>query len=248
MAVKKFITKTTAEKVAKKAKAYADGVVATLDNSLAAVAKSGSGADVSFSSQDLESTTVSAAIAEVNSKVAALPSAIVPKGTRTFSQLAPATDLAEGNVGNMWNISDGFTTTADFVEGAGNVIPAGANVYVANPSTGVYKYDIFQGMVDLSPLAVKAEMSVEAGTGDNADKTTITLKTGTAATVLTQHQDITGKVDKVQGKGLSTNDYDDTEKAAVAAAQVAADIYAEDATDNEVDEWFADEEEQNGGE
>lgn len=36
-------------------------------------------------------------------------------------------------------------------------------------------------------------MSVVAGTGANADKTTITLKTGTSATVLTAHQDISGK-------------------------------------------------------
>lgn len=49
----------------------------------------------------------------------------------------------------------------------------------------------------LEPKANKSEMSVEAGTGANADKTTITLKTGLSATVLTQHQDISGKADKV---------------------------------------------------
>jgi hypothetical protein len=48
----------------------------------------------------------------------------------------------------------------------------------------------------LEPKANKSEMSVVAGTGDNADKTTITLKTGTSATVLTQHQDISGKAEK----------------------------------------------------
>lgn len=36
--------------------------------------------------------------------------------------------------------------------------------------------------------AVKSEMSVTPGTGANADKTTIQLKTGTSATVLTSHQ------------------------------------------------------------
>ena len=45
--------------------------------------------------------------------------------------------------------------------------------------------------------ANKSEMTVVAGTGANADKTTITLKSGTSATVLTQHQDISGKEDKV---------------------------------------------------
>ena len=48
----------------------------------------------------------------------------------------------------------------------------------------------------LEPKANKSEMSVVAGTGDDADKTTITLKTGTSATVLTQHQDISGKDEK----------------------------------------------------
>lgn len=52
---------------------------------------------------------------------------------------------------------------------------------------------------DLDAKANKSEMSVVAGTGTDADKTTITLKTGTSATVLTAHQDITGKADKVSG-------------------------------------------------
>lgn len=50
---------------------------------------------------------------------------------------------------------------------------------------------------DLSVYALKSEMSVVAGTGTDADKTTITLKSGTAATVLTTHQDITGKQDVI---------------------------------------------------
>lgn len=46
---------------------------------------------------------------------------------------------------------------------------------------------------DISSKANKSEMSVVAGTGNDADKTTITLKSGTSATVLTAHQDISGK-------------------------------------------------------
>lgn len=103
----------------------------------------------------LSASTVEGAITELLGKINALPSSIVPKGTKAFSALTPATDLVAANVGFMWNISDGFTTTSDFVEGAGNVIPAGANVYVANPSTGVYKYDVFQGMVDTSNFKTK---------------------------------------------------------------------------------------------
>jgi len=147
----------------------------------------------------LSAETVEAALAELLGKINALPSAIVPKGSKAFAGLTPATDLAAANVGFMWNITDAFTTTADFAEGAGNAIPAGANVYVANVGTAEtpsYKYDIFQGMYDLSGYALKSEMSVTPGTGSDADKTTIQLKSGTTATVLIAHQDITGKADK----------------------------------------------------
>lgn len=48
---------------------------------------------------------------------------------------------------------------------------------------------------DISGKANKSEMSVTPGTGADADKTTIQLKNGTSATVLTQHQDISGKAD-----------------------------------------------------
>jgi hypothetical protein len=147
----------------------------------------------------LSAETVEAALAELLGKINALPSAIVPKGSKAFAGLAPATDLAAANVGFMWNITDAFTTTSDFAEGAGHSIPAGANVYVANVGTTAepsYKYDIFQGMYDLSGYALKSEMSVTPGEGANADKTTIQLKSGLTATVLTAHQDITGKADK----------------------------------------------------
>jgi hypothetical protein len=150
----------------------------------------------------LSAETVEAALAELLGKINALPSAIVPKGSKAFAGLTPATDLAAANVGFMWNISDAFTTTADFAEGAGHSIPAGANVYVANVGTAEtpdYKYDIFQGMYDLSGYALKSEMSITDGTGADADKTTIQLKSGLSKQVLIAHQDITGKADKVSG-------------------------------------------------
>ena len=49
--------------------------------------------------------------------------------------------------------------------------------------------------VDISGKADKSEMLVTPGTGADADKTTIQLKSGTSATVLTAHQDISGKAD-----------------------------------------------------
>ena len=143
----------------------------------------------------LNAETVEAALAELLGKINALPSSIVPKGTKAFAGLTPGTDLAAANVGFMWNISDAFTTTSDFVEGAGHSIPAGANVYVANPSTGVYKYDIFQGMYDLSGYALKSEMAITDVSGDSTKKN-IQLKSGLNQDVIVAHQDISGKADK----------------------------------------------------
>lgn len=148
----------------------------------------------------LSAETVEAAIAELLGKIQAIPSAIIPKGTRTFSQLAPSTDLVAGSLGFMWNISDAFTTTSDFAEGSGKAVAAGSNIYVANVGTAAepsYKYDIFAGPIDLSGYALKSEMSVTDGEGANADKTTIQLKSGLSATVLKSHQDISGKANKV---------------------------------------------------
>lgn len=146
----------------------------------------------------LQAETVEAALAELLGKIQAIPSSIIPKGTRTFSQLVPSTDLAAANLGFMWNISDGFTTTSDFAEGAGHVIPAGANVYVANAGTAAepsYKYDIFAGMYDLSGYALKSEMAITDVSGDSTKKN-IQLKSGLNQDVLVAHQDISGKADK----------------------------------------------------
>ena len=149
----------------------------------------------------LNAETVEAALAELLGKIQAIPSAIIPKGTRTFSQLAPSTDLAAANLGFMWNISDAFTTTSDFAEGAGKSVAAGSNVYVANVGTAAepsYKYDIFAGPIDLSGYALKSEMAIGDVSGD-ATKKEITLKSGLSQQVLVAHQDISGKADIVSG-------------------------------------------------
>jgi hypothetical protein len=146
----------------------------------------------------LTAQTVEAALAELLGKIQAIPSAIVPKGSKAFAGLAPSTDLVAGCLGWMWNITDAFTTTADFAEGAGHSIPAGANVYVANTGTAaepVYKYDIFQGMYDLSGYALKSEMAITDVSGDSTKKN-IQLKSGLNQDVIVAHQDISGKADK----------------------------------------------------
>lgn len=67
-----------------------------------------------------------------------LKGGLQPRGTVAFADL-PA--LADVSTGWMFNISDEFTTTDDFKEGAGNVIPAGANIY----KTSDEKWDVLAG-------------------------------------------------------------------------------------------------------
>lgn len=64
--------------------------------------------------------------------------ALRPMGTVAFANL-PA--LSATTSGSMYNISGQFTTTNDFKEGAGNVIPAGANVYKTEDG----KWDVLAG-------------------------------------------------------------------------------------------------------
>lgn len=64
--------------------------------------------------------------------------ALRPMGTVTFANL-PA--VSSASAGDMYNISDEFVTTSDFVEGAGITEPAGSNVY----KTEAGKWDVLAG-------------------------------------------------------------------------------------------------------
>lgn len=69
---------------------------------------------------------------------AGLGGALLPMGTVTFAQLP---DLSAAQDGWMYNVSDKFTTTTDFKEGAGHAVAAGSNVY----KTADGKWDILAG-------------------------------------------------------------------------------------------------------
>ena len=84
------------------------------------------------------------------------------------------------------NIDSGIAIDSSVTQGSNNAV-SGDAVY-----TAIQAIDVSS---QISGKADKAEMSVVAGTGANADKTTITLKQGTSATVLTSHQSLSGKQD-----------------------------------------------------
>lgn len=88
----------------------------------------------------------------INSKIS---SAYKVKGSVAFASL-PA--LNSANEGNVYNVTDKFTTTADFVEGAGKTYPAGTNVVIVNTSGSTYKYDVLSGTVDLSDYVKDSDL------------------------------------------------------------------------------------------
>lgn len=67
-----------------------------------------------------------------------LSGALRPMGTITFANLPTLTNASEGD---MYNISNEFTTTSDFKEGTGYTQPAGTNVY----KTADGKWDCLAG-------------------------------------------------------------------------------------------------------
>lgn len=98
---------------------------------------------------------------------------VTSSGTEVYVPLSLSTNVANG--GFMFN---GLTT------------------YTQNDWIRVYKEN-GETKWTQTPyvMADQAEMVVTPGTGVNADKTTIQLKSGLSATVLTAHQDISGKQD-----------------------------------------------------
>ena len=126
-------------------------------------------------------TTQLATTAFVQQEISGITHAIVPKASVAFASL-PA--LADVNVGWMYNISDAFTTTADFVEGTGKKYGAGQNVVCVEYESGTKKWDVFSTPIDLTPVwAAIDERLVVAdsmpATPENGDKVLYTGATGT---------------------------------------------------------------------
>ena len=144
----------------------------------------------------------------INAKIA---SVYKPGGSYAFESL-PA--LTEANEGFVYNVTNDFTTTADFLEGAGKKHKAGADVGIVAVKDGqntVYKYNVFANFVDLSGYQEKV-----------ANATTDDIATLNASgQVVDSGKKLTDFVEKETGKGLSTNDYDATEKQKVADAYAA---------------------------
>ena len=75
----------------------------------------------------------------------------IPCGSVLFANLP---SLSSARIGDVYNVEDSFTTTADFVEGAGIVVSAGTNV-VAVDSNGAKKWDVLGVSIDTSSFMQK---------------------------------------------------------------------------------------------
>ena len=95
---------------------------------------------------------------EINAKISAV---YKPAGSVAFAELP---SLSESILGNVYNVTDAFTTTANFVEDAGNKHPKGTNVVVVKVGDA-YKYDVLAGYVEK-----------EAGKGLSDENFTAALK------------------------------------------------------------------------
>ena len=93
-----------------------------------------------------------AQVAEMEASSLPIGSVYRPGGSYAFASLpAPSAET----LGMVYNVTDAFTTTAQFVEGADIPVDAGANVAVVERD-GVYKFDLMgSGMVDTSGLVEK---------------------------------------------------------------------------------------------
>lgn len=69
-----------------------------------------------------------------------------PAGSTSFENLPTA---GAANLGYIYNITNSFTTTADFVEGTGKTYPAGTNVAIIKDGEA-YKYDVFVGATEVA--------------------------------------------------------------------------------------------------
>ena len=149
---------------------------------------------------------------EVDAKIAAkISSTYKAAGSVAFAALPTLAAAIEGNV---YNISDEFTTTEDFVEAAGTKYPAGTNIVCIKVGEA-YKWDVLAGFVDLS-----AYETAEAAGAKYATKTELT-------------DGLAGKVDVVAGKGLSTEDYTSEDKAKLAGIAAGAQVNVIDAVSEE---------------
>lgn len=117
-------------------------------------------ADTAINNKFNDYYTKTEADSKIDSKIAtAISSTYKPAGSTMFSFLPSVGAAQEGKV---YNIIDEFTTTEDFIEGAGNQYPAGTNIVcIDSDDAGTYKWDVLAGFVDLSEYETTSDVTTK---------------------------------------------------------------------------------------
>lgn len=116
---------------------------------------------VSQLENDSKYQTESQVTSAIHAKVS---SVYKPGGSIAFASLP---ELSASVLGMVYNVTDAFTTTADFLDGSGKKYPAGTNVVVVDAGSGSYKFDVLAGFVDLSGYATTSAMNSAIATAKN---------------------------------------------------------------------------------
>lgn len=147
----------TASKYATTSESYAVGGTGTRTNEDKDNSKYYSTLSKTYSSNASTYATNAKTQADKAESIAeSLDGTIQAMGTITFSELAGKKSTARA--GYMWNISDSFTTTSDFKEGAGVSKGAGENVYMTKDGL----WDCFAGKDVLSVNGKNGVVSLKA--------------------------------------------------------------------------------------
>lgn len=133
-------TDTEVSEALTEAKAYAD----TAESDAVATANTYTNEQVAAAKTELQT--------EINAKIS---TAYKVKGSSAFASLPTPSEAEEGCV---WNITDAFTTTDAFVEGAGKKYPAGTNIVCIEESEGVFKFDVLPGFIDTDSFVLNSDI------------------------------------------------------------------------------------------
>jgi hypothetical protein len=120
-----------------------DALTSTQLSNIADIPNKADISDIPTKVSDLTNDSHFATESYVDSKVTA---SVRHQGSVAFANLP---SLVEANLNKCYNVTDAFTTTSDFLEGAGHSYPAGTNVMIVE-SGNSYKYDAKAGYYDLS--------------------------------------------------------------------------------------------------
>lgn len=112
-------------------------------------------------------------------------------------EFASLPELSASEEGKVYNVTDAFSTTENFVEGAGKSYPAGTNVVCIDTGDETFKWDVLSGMVDLSAYDTA---EVAQGKIDAAKQAAIE----TAATDATQKANTAEQNAKTYADGLNS--------------------------------------------